>query len=116
MYFGIYRITEDLPEVLLEPGAASIEEAVACASRTGEEVIYIGDGVPVFEDRICELSQGGRVQFMKSVNCYQRGASVAAVGSLLFEKKQVVEAGEFAPVYLRKSQAEREREEAETIS
>ncbi len=116
VYFGIYRITEDIPEVLLEPGAASIEEAVACASRTGEEVIYIGDGVPVFEDRICELSQGGRVQFMESVNCYQRGASVAAVGSLLFEKKQVVEAGEFAPVYLRKSQAEREREEAETIS
>ena len=115
VYFGIYRITRGLPEVLLEPSAASVEEAVACAGRTGEEVIYIGDGVPVFEDRIRELSQGG-IRFMEPVNRYQRGASVAAVGTLLFEKDQYVEAGEFAPVYLRKSQAEREREEAENLS
>ena len=53
---------------------------------------------------------------MEPVNRYQRGASVAAVGTLLFEKDQYVEAGEFAPVYLRKSQAEREREEAENLS
>ncbi|MCI8363471.1 MAG: tRNA (adenosine(37)-N6)-threonylcarbamoyltransferase complex dimerization subunit type 1 TsaB [Eubacterium sp.] len=115
VYFGIYRITEGLPEVLLEPGAAAIEEAVACASRIREEIIYIGDGVPVFEDRIRQLSQSG-LRFMEPVNCYQRGASVAAVGSLLFGKNQYVEAGDFAPVYLRKSQAEREREEAENIS
>jgi len=115
VYFGIYRITRGLPEVLLEPAAASVEEAVACAGRTGEEVIYIGDGVPVFEDRIRELSQGGS-RFMEPVNRYQRGASVAAVGTLLFEEDQYVEAGEFAPVYLRKSQAEREREEAENLS
>lgn len=115
VYFGIYRITEGLPEVLLEPEAAAIEDAIACAGRIGEEIIYIGDGVPVFEDKIRELCQGG-VRFMEPVNCYQRGASVAAVGSLLFEKKQVVEAEDFAPVYLRKSQAEREREEAEKIS
>lgn len=115
VYFGIYRITEGVPEVLLEPGAAAIEEAVSCADRIGEEIIYIGDGVPVFEDRIRELSQGG-VRFMEPVNCFQRGASVAAVGSLLFEKKQGVKAAEFAPVYLRKSQAEREREKAENVS
>ncbi len=115
VYFGIYRITRGLPEVLLEPAAASVEEAVAYAGRTGEEVIYIGDGVPVFEDRIRELSQGG-IRFMEPVNRYQRGASVAAVGTLLFEEDQYVEAGEFAPVYLRKSQAEREREEAENLS
>ena len=43
----------------------------------------------------------------------QRAASVAALGSLYYEEGKLVTAAEHAPDYLRKPQAEREREEQE---
>lgn len=112
VYFGVYRITDGLPEELVSPDVVAVEKAVACADQMGEEVIYLGDGVPVFEQIIREQAKSG-VHFMSPENRYQRGASVASLGALLFEDKKYVEASEFAPIYLRKSQAEREREEAE---
>lgn len=113
VYYGIYRITDGLPEVLKEPDVNSIETAVEHADAFGEKVIYLGDGVPVFEPVITEETKVP-IQFMAPRNRYQSGASVAALGTLLFEKGQYVAAGDFAPVYLRKSQAEREREAGTT--
>ena len=43
---------------------------------------------------------------------YQRASSVAALGKIYWEQGRAVPAAEFAPVYLRLSQAERERKEA----
>ncbi len=109
VYYGIYRITDGLPEVLKEPDVDSIETAVGNADSFGGKIIYLGDGVPVFEHVITAAAKVP-VQFMAPRNRYQSGASVAALGSVLFEKGHYVKAGDFAPVYLRKSQAERERE------
>lgn len=111
VYYGIYRINGGVPEIIREPAVDSIERAVEQAETAGDEVIYLGDGVPVFKDVIIENSRVP-VKFMSPRSCYQSGASVAALGALLFEKGQYVTAEEFAPVYLRKSQAEREREAA----
>lgn len=111
-YYGLYRITDGLPEVLVEPDVAAVELVIEAADKVGENVIYVGDGVPVFEGTIRSHS-GGRAAFADPIHRYQRGAAVAALGSLLFEKGQYVTADEFVPVYLRKSQAEREREERE---
>ena len=111
VYYGIYRINGGVPEIIREPAVDSIERAVEQAQTAGDEVIYLGDGVPVFKDVIIENSRVP-VKFMAPRNCYQSGASVTALGALLFEKGQHVTAEEFAPVYLRKSQAEREREAA----
>ena len=43
----------------------------------------------------------------------QRAASVAALGALYASRGRVVSAADHQPIYLRKSQAEREREEAD---
>lgn len=109
-YYGLYRITDGLPEILAKPDVAAIELVIEAAGKTGENVIYVGDGVPVFEETI-RAHSGGRAAFADPISRYQRGAAVAGLGSLLFEKGQYVAAEEFVPVYLRKSQAEREREE-----
>lgn len=108
VYYGIYRITEGIPEVLSEPDVAAIETALERVNARGEEVIFLGDGVPVFEEVIKEKAEVA-VQFTAPRNRYQSGASVAALGTILFKEKKYVEAGSFAPVYLRKSQAEREK-------
>ena len=43
----------------------------------------------------------------------QRAASVAALGAVYFAEEKIETAAEHKPDYLRKSQAEREREEKE---
>lgn len=107
-YFGIYRITERIPEIITEPGVSAIEEVMSKVNAIGGEVVFLGDGVPVFETTIREQAECA-VSFAAPKDRYQSGASVAALGALLFEQKRFVRAEEFVPVYLRKSQAERER-------
>lgn len=79
--------------------------------RKPEQVIFLGDGVPVYREQIDALldpaipcliapPQAGR----------QRAASVAALGKLFFEEGKGKPGRDHVPVYLRKSQAERERE------
>lgn len=110
VYYGIYRITGEIPEIVVKPDVDAIEAVVDLVNEIGENIIYVGDGVPVFEDVIRKNSRSG-ICFEVPGNRYQRGASVAALGRHLYDKGQYVQAAEFAPVYLRKSQAEREREE-----
>ncbi len=110
VYYGIYRSAQGLPEVLGEPAVAAVETVVEKINEIGERTIFLGDGVPVFEQVIRE-NASVEVCFADAADRYQRGASVARVGGLLFEKGAYVTAADFAPVYLRKSQAEREREE-----
>lgn len=110
VYFGIYRITEGIPEVVVEPGVEAIECVLSKINAIGEETVFLGDGVPVFETMIREQAECA-VNFAAPKDRYQSGASVAALGALLFEQKKFVRAEEFVPVYLRKSQAERERME-----
>ena len=51
--------------------------------------------------------------FAPAASNRQRAASVASLGALYFAEGKAVPAADFAPDYLRKSQAEREREAAE---
>lgn len=107
-YYGIYRMTGRIPEVVCEPDVAEIQKVIDTVNEIGDPIIFLGDGVPVFEKQI-HTQAGVAVRFAGAADRYQRGARIAALGSLLYEEKKYVQAGEFAPVYLRKSQAERER-------
>ncbi len=111
-YYAMYRMSDGIPEVIVEPDVASIDEVICKASDFGEPVMFLGDGVPVFEE-VIQKDMRVPVEFVTSHARYQSGASVAALGQLLYREGKSVPASEFAPIYLRKSQAEREREEAE---
>lgn len=110
-YYGIYRITGGLPEELAEPGAADIHSVIELVCQFKEKVVFLGDGVPVFEEEIRSQSSVP-VEFEVPYRRYQSASSVAALGEMLWKEGKYVPAEEFAPVYLRKSQAEREREAA----
>ena len=92
--------------------ASPVDELVDELNRLGREVIFLGDGVPVYRKQITE---GMKVpfSFAPAANNRQRAASVASLGAIYYAQGKTVTAAEHEPEYLRKSQAEREREEQE---
>ena len=81
-------------------------------NERGEEVIFLGDGVPVFETII---SQTLKVpySFAPAHLNKPRAAAVAALGMIYSNEGRTETAEEHTPEYLRLSQAERERAERE---
>ena len=88
-----------------------IHELIQELNARGERVIFLGDGVPVNE-KIIREEMTALFSFAPAQANRQRGASVAALGSVYFAEGKTVSAMDHAPDYLRKAQAERELEEA----
>ncbi len=91
-----------------EDSATSFVRGSAFASALERGVIFLGDGVPVYADRIArEL----RIpySFAPAGRNRQSAASVAALGAVYFAQGKTVSAAAHKPQYLRLSQAERER-------
>lgn len=107
-YYGIYDVRGAAPEALVPQAAAPVKEVAEQVNSIGRPVIFIGDGVPVFKEY---LDSAVKVEFHYGADSvrYQRASSVASLGRIYFEQGRAVPAAEFAPVYLRMSQAERER-------
>lgn len=115
VYTGVYRFCLEEQEynlhTVVEQCAIDITEIIDKLNELGEEVVFLGDGVPVYKEKILA---GMKVPFSfapANNNC-QRAASVAGLGAVYFAQGKTVTAAEHEPEYLRKSQAEREREEA----
>lgn len=99
-----------IPEAILPQCAMDIEELITFLNESGRKVIFMGDGVKVYREIITEKC---RVPFYFSAphQNNQRAASVAALGEIYFAQGRAIPAADHQPEYLRKSQAEREREE-----
>ncbi len=111
-YTGLYEFRENELNTLIPQCAVGIDEIIERVNQTGRKTIFLGDGVDVFHDYIeehCVVPYA----FAPANNNKQRAASVAALGSVMFEKGQVETARDHKPDYLRLSQAERERQEKE---
>ncbi len=103
VYNGLYRYNDDKLECITEPRALSIEEL--CEELT-EKTIFVGDGVNVHKEKIKEFL-GNKAIFASPQNLLQRAGSVAFAAL----NKEAVSAEDLTAVYLRKPQAERERDE-----
>lgn len=114
-YYGIYDVSGEMPVVVAEQDAAPIDTVLQKVRETGREIIFVGDGVPVFANRIAE--EEGLAYRLGADNVrYQKASSVAALGRKYMEQGKGMPAERFVPIYLRLSQAERERMEKENIS
>lgn len=99
-------------ETVLSDRAVDIEELIEQLNGLGREVIFLGDGVPVFWERITNLSKIPCSYAPSHLN-RQRAAAIAALGELYYAEGRMISADEHRPEYLRLSQAERERLEQE---
>jgi tRNA threonylcarbamoyladenosine biosynthesis protein TsaB len=111
VYTGIYDNKNGF-SIVKESCAMDIKELIMELNEAGEKVIFLGDGVPVYKKQIEELMTVP-FSFAPAHLSRQRGSAVAALGSQYYEDGRIVAAAEHAPDYLRKPQAEREREEQE---
>ncbi|GLC82574.1 tRNA (adenosine(37)-N6)-threonylcarbamoyltransferase complex dimerization subunit type 1 TsaB [Lacrimispora brassicae] len=108
VYTGIYD-NRDGFSVIKEQCAMDIEELVEELNTSGQKVIFLGDGVPVYRKQIQEKMTVPFLFAPAHLN-RQRAAAVAALGCRYYEEGKTLGAEDHAPVYLRKPQAERERE------
>lgn len=109
VYTGIYRY-ENQFEIVEEQMAISVEELIEKLNQYGEQVTFLGDGVPVYENL---LKEGLKIPYSFApahVN-RQSAAAVGALGMQYYKEGKIETAKEHQPDYLRLSQAERERAE-----
>ncbi len=115
VYTGIYEFVyrEDKYDmnVIKEQCAVSFEEIAEALNGLGRNVIFLGDGVPVFRERMAEVMQVP-YSLAPAHRNRQSAACIAALGSLYYAQGRMENGAEHAPVYLRLSQAEREQEES----
>lgn len=113
VYTGIYE-EEATPVTLRGQCAIPIADLIADLNERGRAAIFLGDGVPVYRTVLDEELTVPH-SYAPSHLSLQRAATVAALAEYLVERdgeKAMVSADDFRPEYLRKSQAERQMEEA----
>ena len=104
---GTYEMVCEVPQC-----AISIEEIIQIVNTWEQEVIFLGDGVPAYKDKIEALCKVD-YSFAPAGFNRQRASSVGLLGALAYAKGEYVSADDMEPDYLRLSQAERERMEME---
>lgn len=109
-YTGIYEFKGEELNVLTGQCAISIEELADKLNAMGREVIFVGDGIPVFRAILDEKLTVPHFYAPAHMN-RQRAGAVAVLGEKYFKEGKTETAAEHEPDYLRQSQAERERNE-----
>ncbi len=112
VYNGVYEWSGEELVQIKEPRAMALEELLAEFENIDKKVVFLGDGVPVYREIICK-AMGDKALFAPEGAQIQRASSLAPIARKRFEKGEATSSYELLPVYLRKSQAEREAEERE---
>lgn len=121
VYTGIYEFIPDQDgrfsydmRVIKKQCAVPFDEIAESLNEYDRNVIFLGDGVPVFQERMAQVL---RVPYTTAPlhRARQSAAAIAALGSLYYRQGKAVDGAVFTPEYLRLSQAERERAEKERV-
>lgn len=110
VYTGLYEFHGSEFCIISPQKPVCIEEIIEEINGIKREVIFLGDGVPVYETIITEKISVP-YYFAPSHISRQRAGAVGALGAIYLKEGRTIEAAGHQPVYLRLSQAERELEE-----
>ena len=111
VYTGIYRFDGDEFRIIKQQEPMAVEEIAEKLNALDGEVVFLGDGVPVYQELLGQKMQVPYTFAPANMN-RQRAASVAVLASLYVKEGKLESAADHKPDYLRLSQAERERAEA----
>ncbi len=113
VYAGVFTFDNEHFKVILEQEPMEIDEFLRriedLCKKDAKNVIFLGDGVPVFTRYINEKLNVPHFYAPAHLN-RQRAAAVATLGAKYYEDGKYVKAEEFVPIYLRQSQAEMAKE------
>lgn len=108
VYSAVYRFENNVMKTVFEESAGPVQALIEQLNRLGERTVFLGDGCEPCRSIIDERLKTGH-SFAPAHLSRQRAGSVAALGLYLFKNGEAVPSGEHVPVYLRVSQAEREK-------
>lgn len=110
VYTGIYEFDGEL-KIVMEQTAMDAGELIDILNRNPQhKVTFVGDGIPVYRQQITENLKKEIFFAPQHIN-RQRAGAVAALGMQMYREGRSITADEMKPIYLRKSQAEREKEQ-----
>ena len=110
VYTGIYEFEGNELKVLKGQMAVDLSEITELLNELGREVIFLGDGCPVYEEQLKELLRVP-FSFAPAHMSRQRAGAVGALALCYAKEGKMDSAPEHQTDYLRMSQAERERAE-----
>lgn len=110
VYTGLYEFNKDKLNVICNQKAVSIDEIMEEINQLGRDVIFLGDGVPVYKDQIQDKLNVAYF-FAPPHLSKQRAGAIATLGAIYYSEGKIENATNHQPVYLRLSQAERELKE-----
>lgn len=113
VYTGLYEFKNNKFHIVAEQKAVDIDEITAEINALNREVIFLGDGVEVFREKLKELMKVS-YHFAPVHLLKQRAGAIGALGIEYFKLGKIESADEHAPIYLRLSQAERELAEKQS--
>lgn len=90
--------------------AITMDELIEKLNKIGRNVIFVGDGIPVFSEKIANKLKVA-YHLAPAHRNRQSASSIAALAQIYFAEGKIETAEEHQPDYLRLSQAERERME-----
>ena len=110
VYYGVYRFEGEKLVQLIPDGAAPAADVIEKLNDLGKNAVLTGDGVPVNEAAVREKL---KVPYLiaKPFQNRQRAAALGILAVEYAKENRFVSTFDHAPVYLRVSQAERERAE-----
>jgi tRNA threonylcarbamoyladenosine biosynthesis protein TsaB len=114
VYTGLYEFKNHEMNTVRQQFAVGIEELIEELNTMGREVVFLGDGVAVYKEKIMEKLQVPCSFAPVHLN-KQRASAVAALGARYYAQGKTETALSHQPEYLRVSQAERERAEREKL-
>lgn len=108
VYTGIYRFEGGELKTVEGQTALGVEELAEKLNALGKNVVFLGDGVPVYREVLETCVRVGHSYAPAHLN-KQRAGAVAALGLVYAREGKLETASAHRPDYLRPSQAERER-------
>ena len=112
VYTGIYEFEGNELKVLEPQMAVDVTEIAEKLNELGREVIFLGDGWPVYKAKLAEVLT---IPYMAAPAhmSRQRAGALVSLAMCYVKEGKMETAVEHQPDYLRLSQAERERAEKE---
>jgi tRNA threonylcarbamoyladenosine biosynthesis protein TsaB len=110
VYTGIYEMRDGNLVEIMKQCAMDVHELMKELGKYPVKVHFLGDGVPVYFD-VIQDEVTNEYHIAPAHLSRQRAAAVAALGMEYYHQGKIETAAQHRPVYLRKSQAEREREQ-----
>lgn len=110
VYTAIYAYQGQELKTIYEMSAVPIHEILTRLKEKNKPVIFLGDGVKPHIEHIMDVLPKGMYQIAPIHSNLQRAATIATLGMKYASEGKLQDYMAYGPIYLRKSQAEREYE------